>query len=90
MKVIDENSTYDLKSKKSSISDGRVLLQDFIKFVQTYPSALNLADEFDVPGFIKAQAAEIVIGAVDHYVRVGNNYYLYFNPLINKWIYMVS
>ncbi len=82
--------TYDLKSKKSSISDGRVLLQDFIKFVQTYPSALILADEFDVPGFIKAQAAEIVIGAVDHYVRVGNNYYLYFNPLIDKWIYMVS
>ncbi len=82
--------TYDLKSKKSSISDGRVLLQDFMKFVQTYPSASILADKFDVPGFIKAQAAEIVMGAVDHYVRVGNNYYLYFNPLTEKWIYMVS
>mgnify|MGYP000882402334 CR=1 FL=1 len=81
---------YDLKSKKSSISDGRVLLQDFMKFVQTYPSASILADQFDVPGFIKAQAAEIVIGAVDHYVRVGNNYYLYFNPLTDKWIYMVN
>ena len=81
---------YDLKTKKKSIADGRILLQDFIKFVQTYPSALVLADQFDVPGFIKAQAAEIVIGAVDHYVRVANNYYLYFNPLTEKWIYMVN
>lgn len=79
---------YDLKSKKKSIYEGRMLLQDFIRFVQTNPSASSLSDQFDVDGFIKAQAAEIVIGAVDHYVRVANNYYLYFNPLSEKWIYM--
>ena len=79
---------YDLKSKKKSIDEGRLLLQDFIRFVQTNPSASSLSDQFDVDGFIKAQAAEIVIGAVDHYVRVANNYYLYFNPLTEKWIYM--
>jgi len=79
---------YDLKSKKKSIDEGRMLLQDFIRFVQTNPSASLLSDQFDVDGFIKAQAAEIVIGAVDHYVRVANNYYLYFNPLTEKWIYM--
>ena len=81
---------YDLKSKKSSIADGRVLLQDFMNFVQAYPSAVTLADHFDIPGFIKAQAAEIVLGAVDHYVRVANNYYLYFNPLTDQWVYMVN
>tara|TARA_B110000008_G_scaffold98815_2_gene101585 strand:+ start:832 stop:3198 length:2367 start_codon:yes stop_codon:yes gene_type:complete len=81
---------YDLKSKKSSIADGRVLLQDFMNFVQAYPSAVTLADHFDIPGFIKAQAAEIVVGAVDHYVRVANNYYLYFNPLTDQWVYMVN
>ena len=79
---------YDLKSKKKSIDEGRILLQDFIKFVQTNPSAPVLSEQFDVNGFIKAQAAEIVIGAVDHYVRVANNYYLYFNPLTQKWVYM--
>ena len=79
---------YDLKSKKKSIDEGRMLLQDFIRFVQTSPSASTLSEQFDVDGFIKAQAAEIVIGAVDHYVRVANNYYLYFNPLTEKWIYM--
>ena len=82
------NPNYDLKSKKKSIDEGRILLQDFIVFVQTRPSASLLSDHFDVDGFIKAQAAEIVIGAVDHYVRVANNYYLYFNPLTEKWIYM--
>lgn len=79
---------YDLKSKKKSIDEGRIMLQDFIRFVQTNPSASILAEQFDVKGFIKAQAAEIVIGAVDHYVRVANNYYLYFNPLTEKWVYM--
>ena len=81
---------YDLKSKKKSIEDGRVLLQNFITFVQTNPTESLLADQFDIRGFIKAQAAEIVIGAVDHYARVANNYYLYFNPINEKWIYMVS
>ena len=81
---------YDLKSKKKSIKDGRRLLQDFISLVQSDPSVLALEEQFDVKGFIKAQAAEIAIGAVDHYVRLANNYYLYFNPISHKWIYMVS
>ena len=55
-------------------------MQDFIHFLQSNPSESALAERFDINGFIKAQAAEIVMGAVDHYVRVGNNYYLYFNP----------
>ena len=60
----------------------------FAKFVQTYPTPEQLATRFDVEGFIKAQAAEIVLGAVDHYVRVANNYYLYFNEPSNKWVYI--
>jgi hypothetical protein len=79
---------YDLKSKKSKIKTGRILLEDFIKFVQTNPSASMLADQFDVPGFIKAQAADIAMGAPDHYARVANNFYLYFNPISSKWIYI--
>ena len=81
---------YDLKSKKSKIAEGEVLLRDFILFLQTTPSASMLAEHFDVDGFIKAQAAEIVTGAADHYVRVGNNYYLYLNPTTNKWTYIPS
>ena len=81
---------YDLKSKKSKIKEGRELLQDFIKFVQTSPSAEMLAEHFDVQGFIKAQAADIAMGAPDHYARVANNFYLYFNPLISRWVYIAT
>ena len=80
--------TYDLKTKKKSISDARIALREFAQFVQTNPSVAELGQKFDIPGFIKAQAAEIIVGAVDHYVRVANNYYLYFNEHSNKWVYM--
>ena len=80
--------TYDLKTKKKSIADARIAFREFAQFVQTNPSVTELGQKFDIPGFIKAQAAEIVVGAVDHYVRVANNYYLYFNEHSNKWVYM--
>ena len=80
--------TYDLKTKKKSLDEARAEFQDFVAFVQTRPNAELLAQRFDVNGFIKAQAAEIVLGAVDHYVRVANNYYLYFNPSSERWIYI--
>ena len=80
--------TYDLKSKKKKVAEGREKLIDFSEFVQSGPSATQLNERFDVPGFIKAQAAEIVVGAVDHYVRVANNYYLYYNEPSERWIYV--
>ena len=80
--------TYDLKTKKKSLDEARAALQDFASFVQTRPTTEALAERFDVPGFIKAQAMEVVLGAVDHYVRVANNYYLYFNEPTGRWIYI--
>jgi len=80
--------TYDLKTKKKSLGEAREALREFAKFVQSRPSAQALAERFDVPGFIKAQALEIVVGAVDHYVRVANNYYLYFNEDTGLWVYI--
>ncbi|MGYP001184329288 len=79
---------YDLKTKKDEISYARFLLQEFMIFLQNNPSEEALLERFDVNGFIKSQALEIAIGAVDHYVRVGNNYYLYFDINNQKWIYM--
>ena len=80
--------TYDLKTKKKSRIEAREALRDFARFVQTRPSPDELATRFDVPGFILAQAMEIVLGAVDHYVRVANNYYLYFNEPSDRWLYI--
>ena len=80
--------TYDLKTKKKKIGEGRLAFIDFAQFVQTEPTAAQLSERFDVSGFIRAQAAEIVTGAVDHYVRVANNYYLYFNEPSERWMYI--
>jgi hypothetical protein len=30
------------------------------------------------------------MGAPDHYARVANNFYLYFNPLTSKWVYIAT
>lgn len=79
---------YDLKTKKDEIGEARQHLTAFIDLLSTQPSAAELAEVFDVDGFIKAQAADIVIGAVDHYVRVANNYYLYRHPTSGKWHYI--
>lgn len=79
---------YDLKSKKSKIADARERLIDFIDVLQTLSDAGSLEEYFDVRGFIRAQAAEIVLGAADHYTKVGNNYYLYLNPRTEKWTYI--
>ena len=80
--------TYDLKTKKKSIVDARSDLQKFMTFVQSSPTAEQLATQFDVDGFIQAQAADIAMGAVDHYTRVANNYYLYYFPETEKWVYL--
>ncbi|MDE0841642.1 MAG: CotH kinase family protein [Porticoccaceae bacterium] len=80
--------SYDLKTKKKSLLEARAALVGFAQFLQSRPSANALAERFDVPAFITAQAVEIVIGAVDHYVRVANNYYLFFNESTDKWVYV--
>lgn len=79
---------YDLKSKKKKIVEARQALQDFMLFLRSDPSLLALEGKFDVPGFVKAQAVEIAFGAVDHYTRAGNNYYIYLNPITEKWTYI--
>lgn len=81
--------TYDLKTKKSDIANARIALNQFMALLNdpaTTPA--DLAAVFDVPGFIRAQAVDIAVGAVDHYVRVANNYYLYQHPVSKKWIYI--
>lgn len=80
---------YDLKTKKSDIANARIALNQFMTLLNnpdTTPE--QLATVFDVDGFIRAQAVDIVIGAVDHYTRVANNYYLYLHPVSKKWIYI--
>lgn len=79
---------FDLKTKKDEIVAARAQLNQLITVINSNPSAAELAAVFDVDSFIRAQAADIVLGAVDHYVRIANNYYLYLNPTTQKWHYL--
>ena len=80
--------TFDLKTKKDEIATARAQLNALIALLNSNPSLEQLAEVFDIDSFIRAQAADIVIGAVDHYVRIANNYYLYLNPNTQKWHYL--
>jgi hypothetical protein len=80
---------YDLKTKKGDVAAARTALRSLIAVVKDpHTTAAQLAAVFDVEGFIQAQAVEIAVGAVDHYARVANNYYLYLNPQTGKWTYL--
>lgn len=83
------NPSYDLKTKKSDIAKARTALNTFIALLNAPgTTAADLEAVFDVDGFIRAQAVDIAIGAVDHYARVANNYYLYQHATTKKWIYI--
>mgnify|MGYP003396961708 CR=1 FL=1 len=79
---------FDLKTKKDEIVVARTELNKLMQLIKSNPSQLQLAQALDVDSFIKAQAADIVLGAVDHYVRIANNYYVYLNPTTKKWVYL--
>lgn len=43
---------------------------------------------FDVQTYLKTLAAEVLIGHWDNYYYNKNNYYLYHNPVTNKFVYL--
>ncbi len=79
---------FDLKTKKDELVLARNELNKLMTLLQGNPSLLQLNQVFDVDSFIKAQAADIVLGAVDHYVRIANNYYVFLDPTSKKWVYL--
>jgi len=79
---------FDLKTKKDEIVTARSELNKLMALIQSNPTQAQLAQVLDVDSFIKAQAADIVLGAVDHYVRIANNYYVYLNPTTKQWVYL--
>ncbi len=80
--------SFDLKTKKDEITTARTELNALIAVISNDPTIEELAAVFDIDSFIRAQAADIVVGAVDHYVRIANNYYLYQHPTTKKWYYL--
>ncbi len=80
--------TYDLKTNKDekNVQD----LLDFIKNINSLEGEdfkAYIESHFSVDRFIRSQAMDVVLGNIDGYRSMGNNYYLYFNEDgIVEWI----
>lgn len=79
---------YDLKTLEAG--DDYSGLLDFIQFIHqsnSSPFSAGIDSRFNVQGFLKALAMEILIGHWDNYYFNKNNYYLYWAPQAGRWEY---
>lgn len=67
-------------------------LRDLIHVLNNSPSAdffYDLNEIFSTQDYLKVMALEIVLGHWDDYIYNKNNYYLYHNPLTNKFEFLL-
>lgn len=83
---INYRPTYDIKTNKSDFD--RANLESFMENI----SHLNgsefdayISTHFDVDRFLRYLAVNVLIGNPDDYRAMGNNYYLYNDPVDNIW-----
>ncbi|MDY0023939.1 MAG: CotH kinase family protein, partial [Candidatus Izemoplasmatales bacterium] len=83
---INYRPTYDIKTNKDSYD--RSALESFIYNVSdTYGNDFYnyIKDHFDVDRFLRYLAVGVLLGNPDDYRAMANNYYLYHDPLVDKW-----
>lgn len=80
--------TYDLKTNKKEAN-----YQDMLDFISQLNSLEGegfksyIETHFSVDAFLRSQALDVLLGNIDGYRSMGNNYYLYFDEEgIAKWI----
>lgn len=80
---------YDLKTNKKAfdITDIQTLIQS-INELNGEAFRTYLESHFEVDRLIRLLAIGALIGNPDDYRAMGNNYYLYRNPVTQKWIMM--
>lgn len=81
---------YELKLK-DDFAEGYDDLAHFIDRLNHTPDAVfadTLEALFDVNGFLRSLAVDVVTGSWDDYWFLQNNYYLYFDPAIQRFRYL--
>lgn len=80
---------YELKTNKdlNDFSD-LIHLIDVINNTSEDSFKIEIENVFNVPGFLKCLAVDVLTGNWDNYWYLGNNFYLYHNPATDKfeWI----
>ena len=79
---------YDLKTKDDEFLIAEDKLNDLIELLTGNPTQAQLAAAIDIPALLKAQAVNVFIGMWDDYWRNGNNYYLFFDEISEKWVFV--
>ena len=79
---------YDLKTKDDEFLLAEDKLNDLIELLTGNPSQAQLEAAIDIPTLLKAQAVSVFLGMWDDYWRNGNNYYLFFDEVGEKWFFV--
>jgi spore coat protein CotH len=83
---INYRPAYDLKTNKKSSNHGDLIA--LIDNLNTYTGVdfkNYIEDHFDVDRLLRLLAVGVLLGNPDDYRSMGNNYYLYHNPVLDKW-----
>ncbi len=83
---INYRPSYDLKTNKKSSDHSD--LKTFIHNINTLSNSAfetYIKMNFDVDRFLKYLAVNVVLGNPDDYRAMGNNYFLYHEPISNMW-----
>jgi spore coat protein H len=84
---INYRPSYDLKTNKKSPNHSQLV--DFINQInQLNGPAFKtyIENHFNVDMFLRYLAVGVMLGNPDDYRAMGNNYYLYHNPVSNQWM----
>lgn len=79
---------YDLKTNNDVLEGKHAKLKSFINQINTLQGDTferYISKLFDVPSFLMYLAINVYLGNPDDYRSMGNNYYLYLDPVINQW-----
>ena len=79
---------YDLKTKDDEFLLAEDKLNDLIELLTGNPTQAQLEAAIDIPSLLKAQAVNVFLGMWDDYWRNGNNYYLFFDEIGEKWFFV--
>jgi len=81
-----QSSSYSCINANDKATDNSEF-QNFLKTLDAAQSAADIEDIFDVDQFLTEMALEYLLGAWDHYIFYGHNYFMY-KPKGGKWTYL--
>ncbi|MDX9691917.1 MAG: CotH kinase family protein [Acholeplasmataceae bacterium] len=83
---INYRPSYDLKTnKKTSAHENLITFIDNINNYHGITFKNYIKDHFDVDRLLRLLAVGVLLGNPDDYRAMGNNYYLYHNPVLDQW-----